>query len=92
MEDEKFIKAMKHAPLAYRIFVILLFILPLLSMWMSSDCYAMDRPDYFWPVKEGTADTEDFSVTDVSSKFKWIFFLGLLTHVLGLVLEKVEEK
>ena len=92
MEDEKFIKAMKHGPLAYRLLIIFLFVMPLITMMLESNCYAMDRPDYFWPVKETTQDTDDYSVTDVSAKFKWIFFLGLLTHIAGLALEKVSEK
>lgn len=92
MENEKFILAVKHAPLAYRILIIFLFVWPLIIMLLESNCYAMDRPDYFWPVKEGTKDTEDYSVTNVSAKFKWIFFLGLLTHVASLALQKIEEK
>lgn len=91
-ENEKFALAVKHAPMAYKVLIILLFVLPLLTMAMESNCYAMDRPDYFWPVKENTQDTDDFSVYNVSSKFRWIFFLGLLTHLASLVLQKVAEK
>jgi hypothetical protein len=66
--------------------------MPLLTMWGSSSCYAMDRPDYFWPVAATTKDTESYSVTNVSAKFLWIFFLGLATHLTTLFLQKFEEK
>ena len=52
----------------------------------------MDRPDYFWPVPENTKDTDDYSVNNVSSKFIWIFILGLATHLTTLILTKFEDK
>ena len=51
----------------------------------------MDRPDYFWPVKENTKDTVDFSVTNVSGKFQWIFFLGFMTHILQIAVIQFEK-
>ena len=46
----------------------------------------------FWPVKPGTAPSENYYITDVSKKFKWIFFLGCITHVAQLAVDKWEDK
>ena len=58
---------------------------------MSDSCLAMNRPDYFWPVHESTKDTELYSVTDVSSKFEWIFLLGFLTLIMELAALQFER-
>ena len=92
IQNEKFKLAVKHAPLGCKVFVVLLFVMPLIAIMLDSDCYADERPDYFWPVKPGTKDTDDFSVINVSSKFWWIMFLGLLTHLSSLGIQKLEEK
>ena len=62
-------------------------------MLIKDNCYATDRPDYFWPVKGDTVwNQEDFTRYNIGSKFKWIFFLGLLTHVAQIALTKYDNK
>ena len=85
-------KAEQNKILIYHVFLGFLFVGPWFGMVVSSNCYAMNRPDYFWPVKEGTPDQEYFSVYNVSSKFRMIFLLGFITHMSQLAMNHVEIK
>lgn len=66
--------------------------LPLTSMILKSNCYASDRPDLFWPVKENATASEGYEIYNVGSKFRWIFFLGFLTYIGQLGVDKFELK
>lgn len=73
-----------YGPLIFRTLILFLFIVPLISLSTFESCYAMNRPDYFWPVSHKSAPSEGFSPKNMSRKFKWIFLLGLVTHLVQL--------
>lgn len=69
----------------------MIFVIPLLTMMALDNCYAMDRPDYFWPVRKSQRDTEDYSVTNVSGKFIWIFIIGMILHIVQVLADKYDD-
>ena len=78
--------------MALQITNIFIFVIPWLVIVSKDTCYASTRPDYFWPVKEGEKATEGFVIKNVSRRWAWIFFLGLLTYIGQIVIEKVEAR
>lgn len=82
---------MKHGPLIYQVVVCIVFVLPLLTMMAMDSCYAMDRPNYFWPVRKSAQDTKDFTVYNMSARFIWIFIIGMILHIVQVLVDKYDD-